>query len=67
MIYPNLAKAMSERRVSFGGLSKGTGIPRTTLYEKLNGKTRFYIQEAIAIKSFLKVKASLETLFAEEE
>lgn len=65
-MFPNLRAEMARRNITTLGLSNECGIPNTTLSDKIKGKTKISLDEAIAIKKALGVEMSLEELFEKE-
>ena len=60
--YPNLQKAMRERKVTVGDLSRVTGVSEEIIYLKLQGIREWSILEATAICRYLQYP-DLKTLF----
>lgn len=62
-MYPNLKAEMARVSMTMLGLSERTGIPYSTLNQKINGKTEFTFQEAVDIRKALGVSVPLDELF----
>ena len=62
-MYPNLKAEMARVSMTMLGLSERTGIPYSTLNQKMNGKTEFTFQEAVDIRKALGVDVPLDELF----
>ena len=70
--YPNLRAEMTRRNVTavdvVEGILKESDIQISVSHfsQKLNGKYPFTLDQAFAIKKFLKTKLSIDTLFQPE-
>lgn len=67
IIYPNVRIAMARLNWTIDRLSKETGIPLSTLHDRLTGKRDLTFGQAYAIKRALGVEMSLDELFEMEE
>lgn len=69
MMYPNLRAEIARRNTTAAEIVKGvwdeSGVTMSVSHfsQKLNGKYSFTLNEAFAIKKFLKAKVSIDTLF----
>ncbi len=66
-MYPNLRAEMARKSLSMSALADLSGIPKSTLSGKINGRTKVTLDEAISIKDALAVSLPLEVLFARGE
>lgn len=66
-IYPNLNRRIRESGKRKTDLAEEIGIPVTTFYDKLAGRSEIGIELAKKIKAALQVGDSLDELFATEE
>lgn len=62
-MYPNLRAEMARKGVIISDLSSHLNLRYATVSDKMNGKFRFYYDEALAIKNTFFPKHSLEYLF----
>lgn len=68
-MYPNLRAEIARRNLTFAevveGIGKESGVPISITHFslKMTGKYGFTLDEAFAIKKFLKTKLSLDVLF----
>lgn len=62
-MYSNVKAELARKNMSVVDLSNKTGIRYQTLVDKLNGKYKTSVEEAITIKSALDVNIPLEQLF----
>ena len=65
-MYPNLRAEMARKKISVPELAEKSGIATTTMYDKLNGRSKVTLDDAYAIKKALDVDISIEELFAKE-
>ncbi|MEK5414467.1 hypothetical protein [Paenibacillus sp. FSL L8-0708] len=63
----NLRAEMARKAVFFGDLAKALNIRNATVSDKINGKSRFYIDEAITIRDEFFPDHSIEYLFSDSE
>lgn len=66
-IYPNLSRRIRESGKRKTDFAEEIGIPVTTFYDKLAGRSEIGIELAKKIKAALQVGDSLDELFATEE
>ncbi len=67
MRYINLIGEMAKRRVSVRMIADLLGIHQNSVRQKINGKTKFYVDEAIAIRNAFFPEKKIEELFETEE
>jgi transcriptional regulator with XRE-family HTH domain len=60
-----ISERMDKAGISLGALAHRTGIPKTTLHNRLNGDTRLTVSEMERIAAALRVKVSTITRDAE--
>ena len=65
-MFPNLRAEMARKNINALKLSAMCDIPNTTLSDKIKGKTKISLDDAIAIKKALGVDMDLEVLFLKE-
>lgn len=69
MMFPNLRAEITRRNLTMAevveGIWKESGVQISVTHFslKMNGKYPFTLDEAFAIKKFLKAKVSIDTLF----
>ncbi len=61
--FPNITKAMREKGYKIEELAGEIGIGRCALSEKLSGKYKFSIDEALLIRDILAPGTNVEVLF----
>ena len=49
---------MTEKQKTYRQCAKAIGVSDTTFYKKINGKTKFYYDEAIALFDYLDMNAA---------
>lgn len=62
-MYKNLEAEMARLGITRGNLAEILNVRYATIIEKMNGKSRFYYDEAMKIKNTLFPELSLEYLF----
>jgi Plasmid maintenance system antidote protein len=62
-MHPNLRAEMARRGITISDIAKLLGVRYATACDKLNGKYRFYYDEALKIKRHFFPDCSLEYLF----
>lgn len=65
-MYPNLEAELARKKISRKDVAAIIGCSTGTASLKMNGKATFTMPEAKAIRNFLKVKESIDYLFATE-
>lgn len=63
MLYKNLRAEMARNDVTIGEMAEALGVRYATVSDKLNGKSRFYYDEASKIKRHFFPSCQLEYLF----
>ena len=63
MMYRNLRAEMARNDVTIKDIAESLGVRHATICDKLNGKYRFYYDEAYAIKTRFFPDCELEYLF----
>lgn len=63
----NVQKALESKNLSLDSVSKMLGIHRNSLYNKLNGKSCFTIEEAYLIKKEVLPEFDWDYLFAPDK
>ena len=66
VIYLEIERLMSEKRINPVTLAEKTETPKTTMYEKLAGRSKISVQLAISIKEILDTDMPLEVLFRQD-
>jgi hypothetical protein len=67
MRYKNLRAEMARNGVTVGQLAASLGVRFATVSDKLNGRSRFFYDEATQIKKCFFSSCSLEYLFEQED
>lgn len=62
-MYPNLRAEITRHNLTMAQVADAIGLSVTHFSLKMNGKYGFTLEEAFAIKKFLKTKLSLDVLF----
>ncbi len=65
-MYPNLRAEMARRDFNVARLADACGIPATTMYDKIAGRSKITLEDAYAIRDALGVDMTLEELFSKE-
>ncbi|MBP1999717.1 transcriptional regulator with XRE-family HTH domain [Paenibacillus shirakamiensis] len=65
-MYKNLRAEMAKSNVTIGEIAEFLGVRYATVSDKMNGKSRFYYDEASKIKHCYFSDCSLEYLFQSE-
>lgn len=65
-MFPNLRAELARRNITIPKLAELTGIKTSTLYDKMNGRTAFTLDEAILIRDILDLSMSVDDLFRKE-
>ncbi|WP_420038583.1 helix-turn-helix domain-containing protein [Parageobacillus thermoglucosidasius] len=63
MVYKNLAAEMARKGITKKDLARSLNLRYPTVVDKTNGKSRFYLDEAIKIKETFFPDLDLEYLF----
>ncbi|UYL93758.1 XRE family transcriptional regulator [Parageobacillus phage vB_PtoS_NIIg3.2] len=63
MVYKNLAAEMARKGITKKDLARSLNMRYPTIVDKTNGKSRFYLDEAIKIKDMFFPDLDLEYLF----
>lgn len=66
-MYRNLEAEISRKNISKSELAEQIGISASTLYQKLNGKSKVTLPEAKKIREILGINVSLDYLFSINE
>jgi len=66
-VYNNLRAEMARNNVTVGNLAEILNVRYATVSDKLNGRFRFYYDEAIKIRNHFFPDCSLEYLFEAKE
>ena len=66
-MYRNLEAEMARTGVTRGDIAKFLGVRYATVIDKIKGKSRFYLDEAIKIQKRFFPKCSVEYLFEQDE
>ncbi|MGR6911791.1 hypothetical protein RCJ96_22935 [Bacillus sp. BSL6] len=66
-MYPNLRAEMAREGIVISDLATHLDLRYATVSDKINGKFRFYYNEALEIKNNFFPKHSLEYLFEYQE
>ena len=66
-MYSNLMAEMARRGMHVPSLSKATGICKSTIYDKLRGRSSFTLDQALVIRDALNIDMDLRELFRKEE
>lgn len=62
-MYPNLRAEITRHNLTMAEVANAIGLSVTHFSLKMNGKYGFTLEEAFAIKKFLKTKLSIDVLF----
>lgn len=63
-MFPNVRAEMARNNINMADMSKMTGIPVRSLYDKMSGRSKVTIDDAFSIKKALGVAMSIEELFS---
>lgn len=66
-MYRNLEAELARKQISRKELAEKLGITATTLSFKLNGKSKFSLEECVEIKRLLGTEEPIDYLFAQDE
>lgn len=66
MIYPNLSAEMARKDVTQLDLAYKLGVTPATICQKLNGHSKLDLEQAFAIRNFIKTPLTIDVLFAKE-
>lgn len=66
MVYPKVEETMKKMRLKVPELAEAIGVPNSTLYDKLNGKSAMSVVMAQKIRNMLETDDSIEELFGAE-
>lgn len=66
-MYKNLRAEMAREGITMVDISEFLGVRYATVNDKVNGKYRFYYDEALKIKRHFFPKCSLEYLFEKDQ
>lgn len=66
-MFKNLRAEMARHNVTIGDIAKALDVRYATVSDKLNGKYRFYYDEALSIKEIFFKDKSIEYLFCNDE
>ena len=61
-MYQNLQAEMKQRGLTIHSLAKSIGVPASTLRDRLTGKSKLTLDDALKIQRFLDT-GTVETLF----
>lgn len=67
MTYRNLRAEMARNGVTVGDVARMLNVRFATVSDKMNGRSRFYFDEASKIKTEFFPECSLEYLFEHEQ
>ncbi|MEC0092856.1 helix-turn-helix domain-containing protein [Paenibacillus macquariensis] len=66
-MYENLRAEMKRKKVLISDLATALGTRRATVSDKINGKSRFYYDEASGIKKIFFPDCEIEYLFSSSD
>lgn len=66
-MYHNLRAEMARHNLKIKDLAEGLGVRHATISDKLRGRSRFYYDEALAIRNAFFPGCTLEHLFENRE
>ncbi|WP_031515451.1 helix-turn-helix transcriptional regulator [Desulfofalx alkaliphila] len=66
-MYKNLRAEMARNNVTIRDIASALGVRYATISDKLNGKFRFYYDEALKIRNIFFPDCKLEYLFEREQ
>jgi len=66
-MHKNLKAEMAREGITISDIAEFLGVRHATISDKVNGKFRFYYDEAIKIKNHFFPNCSLEYLFENED
>lgn len=67
MSYLNLKGEMAKKNITNESIAQLLGVHRNSIYNKINGESKFSIDEAIAIRSAFFPDYDIDELFKAEE
>ena len=67
MTYMNLKGEMAKKGITNESIANLLKIHRNSVYNKINGESKFSIDEALAIRNAFFPNYEVDTLFGEEE
>ena len=67
MAYVNLRGEMAKKHITNESVANLLGIHRNSVYNKINGESKFSIDEALAIRNAFFPNFDVDTLFGETE
>lgn len=62
-MYRNLFNAMKQKNITATQIAELLGVRLATVSDKINGKSRFYFEEALKIKKIFFPEFEIEYLF----
>lgn len=65
-MYTNLSKEMVTAHITQAQIAEMLGVRAATVSDKINGKYKFYLDEALKIKKVFFPRFEIEYLFDEE-
>lgn len=65
-MYNNLRAEMARNKVTVGAIADFLGVRYATVSDKLNGRSRFFLDESFAIKAHFFPDCSVEYLFGNQ-
>lgn len=66
VVYRELEAKIAYKGISKKMLADNIGMNYNTLLAKMNGKSKFTLDEAVKVKAYLKEDSSIEELFREK-
>lgn len=63
MMYPNIKAEIARKGITYAELSAQMDLAQSTLSAKLNGKSKFTIEEALKLRDIFDVSMPIEDLF----
>lgn len=67
MAYMNLKGEMAKKNITNESIANLLGIHRNSVYNKINGESKFSIDEALAIRNAFFPNYDVDTLFGEDK
>lgn len=65
-MYSTLKAEMARKGMTVRSLSRESGIPQATLYDKFHGRSDLTITQAISIREVLGIDMDMQELFAKD-
>ena len=60
IVYPNLAKAVKEKEISFAKLAREIGMTKSAMYRRLTGSAEWKLHEVVSVCRFLGINDAIQ-------